>query len=111
DEWQLDATLAGAGAQPHPAGRERAHRIGETARPYFLQRRGWTECDRACQLDLFDVPHRAQLAERDAARLIILRDALHRAMQIDRLVVAGLADERDHALGLAERIGADEMRA
>ena len=36
---------------------------------------------------------------------------LHRAVQIDRLVVARLANERDHALRLAERIGADEMRA
>ena len=32
-------------------------------------------------------------------------------MQIDRLVVSRLADQRDHALRLAERIGADQMRA
>ena len=53
----------------------------------------------------------AQLAERDAAALIIMRDLLHRAMQIDRRVVAGRAQQRDHALRLAERIGADQMRA
>jgi hypothetical protein len=33
------------------------------------------------------------------------------AVQVDRLVVSGLADQRDHALRLAERIGTDEMRA
>src|SRR5262245_66522496 len=32
-------------------------------------------------------------------------------MQVNRLVVSGLADQRDHALRLAERIGPDEMRA
>ena len=32
-------------------------------------------------------------------------------MQINRLVVSGRADQRDHALRLAERIRADEMRA
>ncbi len=54
---------------------------------------------------------RAQLAERDATAFIIARDLLHRAVQIDRRVVAGLAQQRDHALRLAERIGADQMRA
>ena len=32
-------------------------------------------------------------------------------MQVDRLVVAGLARQLDHALRLAEAVGADEMRA
>ena len=32
-------------------------------------------------------------------------------MQIDRCVIAGLAQQLDHALRLAERIGADQMRA
>ena len=53
----------------------------------------------------------AQFAERDAALDVIVRDLLHRAVQIDRRVVAGLAQQRDHALRLAERIGADQMRA
>ncbi len=53
----------------------------------------------------------AQFAERDAAAFVIARDLLHRAVQIDRCVVTGLAQQRDHALRLAERIGADQMRA
>ena len=50
-------------------------------------------------------------AELYAAALIVLRDLLHRAMQIDRRVIAGLAQQRDHALCLAERISTDQMRA
>ena len=60
---------------------------------------------------LLGAAHAAQVAERDAATFVVARDALDRAVQIDRLVVAGLADERDHALRLAERIDADEVRA
>ena len=43
--------------------------------------------------------------------LVVAGDAFERAMQIDRAVVTGLANERDDALRLAERIGADQMRA
>ncbi len=32
-------------------------------------------------------------------------------MQVDRLIVTRGAQQRDDALGLAERVGADEMRA
>jgi hypothetical protein len=62
---------------------------------------------RSAFLDALD---RAQFAERDAAALVIARDLFHRAVQIDRRVVAGFAKQRDHALRLAERIGADQMR-
>ena len=52
----------------------------------------------------------ATFAERDAAARVVLRDLLHGAVQIDRRVVAGFPQQRDHALRLAERIGADQMR-
>ena len=65
----------------------------------------------AGKLGLVGVAHQAQFAQIDAARDVIARDALHRAVQVDWLVVPGRADQRDHALRLAERIGADEMRA
>ena len=110
DQRQLDAALARPRPHPHPARRERGDRIGEAARPQLLERRGRAERDGAGQLGLAGAAHAAQLAERDAAALVVVRDALERAVQIDRLVVAGLADERDDALRLAERIGADEMR-
>ncbi len=60
---------------------------------------------------LWRADHGAQLAEVDPARDVIARDALHRAVQVDRLVVPGRTNERDDALRLAERIGADQMRA
>src|SRR5262249_19691939 len=47
--------------------------------------------------------------EIDATALVIARDLLHRAMEIDRLVVSGVAEQRDQALRLAERVGADEV--
>ncbi len=61
---------------------------------------------------LLHAPGRPELAEGDAAALdnspVIV---FHRAVQIDRRVIAGRAQQRDHALRLAERIGADQMRA
>ena len=111
DQRQLDLALARARAHAHPAGRERGHRIGKAARPHFLHGRRRTQRDGAGELGLVGLARRPQLAQRDAARHVVARQAFHRAVQIDRLVVAGLPDQRDHALRLAERIGADEMRA
>src|SRR5918996_1096582 len=50
----------------------------------------------------------AKLAQVDPAADVVAGDRLQRAMQINRLVVARLANERDHPLRLAERIRADE---
>ncbi len=52
-----------------------------------------------------------QLAEIDAEPLIELRQRDDRAVQIDRLVISGIADDADHALAFAEIVGADQMRA
>ena len=52
-----------------------------------------------------------RLAEGDALALVELGQALHGAVQVDRLVVAGLPQERHDPLRLAERIGADDMGA
>ncbi len=43
-----------------------------------------------------------QFAKRNAAAFIVAGNLFHRAVQIDRRVVAGLTDQRDHALSLAE---------
>ncbi len=67
--------------------------------------------DGAGEIGLLHAPDRAQVAQRHTAALIIAGDLFHRAMQIDRCVVAGFSQQRDHALCLAERIGADQMRA
>src|SRR5690606_29074333 len=55
--------------------------------------------------------HGADIAERNTVRLVELRETLDRAVHVDRLVVAGIVDERHEPLRLAERIGTDEMRA
>ena len=49
--------------------------------------------------------HRSVLATRET--LLIM--ALHRPMEIDRPVVPSLPDQCHDALGLAQRIGADDM--
>src|SRR5262249_16501757 len=51
-----------------------------------------------------------QFTERNAAADIVAGDALHCAMQIDRRGMARLAQQRDNALRLAQKIRADEMR-
>ena len=52
-----------------------------------------------------------RVARGDALAFVEFGQALHRAMEIDRLVVALLADQRHDPLRLAERIGADDMGA
>ena len=108
---QFDAALAGARAHPHPARGEGRDRIGKAPRPDVRGGRRRRQRDGAGEIGLLHALDRAQLAERDATAFIVVRDLLHRAVQIDRRVVAGLAQQRDHALRLAERIGADQMRA
>ena len=54
---------------------------------------------------------RRQRPERDPLGLVEPAELLHRAVQVDRAVVAGVAQHPDHALRLAERIGADQVRA
>ena len=108
---QFDAALPGAGPHPHPARGERRHRIGKAPGPDVRRRRRRRQRDGAGEIGFLHALDRTQFAERDAAALIVRRDLLHRAMQIDRRVVAGQTQQRDHALRLAERIGADQMRA
>ena len=112
DERQLDAALAGALAHPHPARGEAGHRIGEAPRPAVGEGGRRADDDRAGEIGLAAALQRRRLerAEIDALFLIELAEFLERAVDIDRLRIAGLADQRDHPLRLAERIGADEMR-
>ncbi len=107
---QLDAALAGARPHPHPARRERRHRIGKPAGPAVLQRRRRAQRDGAGEIGLAGIAHRPQLAERDVA-FVIAGDRFHRPVQVDRFVVAGPSDQRHDPLRLAERIGADQMGA
>ncbi len=67
--------------------------------------------DGAGQLRLGRDRGRAQIAQRHAQPLIGAAQRHLRAVQVDRAVPAGLAQQRDHPLALAERVGADDVRA
>ena len=47
----------------------------------------------------------------DNAALVVARDRFHRAVDIDRSIVSSRAQHGHHALGLAERVGADQVRS
>ena len=109
---QLDAALARARAHAHPArGESRAPDRESAATRRSCSADGGQSAMAPASSALLAPRTSSQLAEIDAALCVVARDLLHRAVQIDRLVVAGLAEQRDDALRLAERIGADEMRA
>src|SRR6266478_5951720 len=91
----------------HPSRGKASHRIGEAPRPQLLERRGRTERESAGKLDLLRIARELEPSEVDAVTSIVASDLLHCAMHIDRLIISGLPDHRDHALRLAERIGAD----
>ncbi len=111
DERKLDPALARAGANPHPPGGESRHRIGKFARPEILQRARRADHDFAGKLGAIAQGDAAQIAKLDPLGRIIGGEPLHRAMQIDRPLIARGPQQRDDPLRLAERIGADEMRA
>src|SRR5262249_27453982 len=46
-----------------------------------------------------------------AVRRVVAGERLERAVQVDRRIVSGKAQEGDHALRLAERVDTDEVRA
>ena len=109
---QFDAALARARAHPHPARGERRDRIGKAPRPEIGGGADGGASVMVPARSAFFMPCTGRSSPSAMPRLsIVVRDLFHRAMQVDRRVVAGLADQRDHALRLAERIGADQMRA
>ena len=110
-EGQLDALLARPRPHAHPARREAGDRVGEAARPEVLDRRGRAEHDRAGELAALGGGDLRGLAERDALAPVELGQPLHGAVQVDRAVEALLAQQRHHPLGLAERVGADDVGA
>ena len=98
-------------AHAHPATRKGIDRIAEAARPAVAECRRRTHDDAATHRFRVRLRDRAQLAEVDAEPLIKLGQRDDGAVQIDRVVVAGIADDADHALAFAEIVGADQMRA
>ena len=95
DERQLDAALAGAGADLHPAGGEGDQRVGEAADPGALEGRGRAEDDLAGEVAGAAAGEGGvgEVAEGDAAGGVVVAEAAERAVEVDRGVVAGGAEE------------------
>ncbi len=96
-------------ADAHPAGGEGGQGFGEFPAPEIVDGTWRAQNDLAGQCA--GTGRLAHIAEVDADGLIISGDLFQRAVDIDWGVVAGLTQECDHALCLAERVGADKMRA
>ena len=111
DERQLDPLLARPAAHSHPAGGEGGDGIGEAPGPQVLDRGGRAEHDRAPQRLALRRDDLRRLPEGDPLRLVELRQALQRPVDVDRAVEALLPEEGHHALGLAESVGADDVGA
>ena len=113
DERQLDAALAGAGADLHPAGGEGDERVGEAADPGALEGGGGAEDDLAGEVAGAAAGEGGvgEVAEGDAAGGVVVAEAAEGAVEVDGGVVAGGAEQGDQALGLAEGVDADEVGA
>src|SRR5262249_56325155 len=110
-EGQWGVVLAGTREDAHPSRGEGSHWIGEASGPQVFQGGRRTERDGAGEICLVRRTRELKASEVDAPALVVARDLLHCAVKVDRLVVSGLANQRHHALCLAERIGSDEMSA
>ena len=111
DERQLDAALAGARPDPHPAGGEGGQGIAQAPRPAAGKLGGRAHDESARQCLPGQAGDRGERAERDALALIEGAELLEGAMEIDRGIEAGLPQGDDHALALAEPVDAEKMRA
>ncbi len=106
---QLDAGLAGALLDAHPARGDGQHRIGQPPAPAILDGGGRRDDDLAGEFGLAGTERVPEFAQRNAAFDIEFAEPDHRAVQVDRRVVAGVAQERDHPLRLAQRVAADDV--
>ncbi len=106
---QFHPARLGPLAHRHPAGGHRHHRIGQPVGPAIGDGAGRGEHQRALQLGLGGGGGGQQFAELHALLLIDLAHPAQRAVQENRSLPAGLAQQRDHPLAFAERIAADDM--
>ena len=111
DEGKFDALLARPRPHPHPAGGEAGDGIGEAAGPEVLDGGGRADHDGAGELAPVSGGDLRRVAERNALAPVELGEPFHGAVQVDGPIEALLAQQRHHALRLAERIGADDVRA
>src|SRR5262249_7370653 len=99
------------GRTRHPPQAQTGNGGGKSGGPKSVKAaRGQEDRDRAGEIGLGGAAREPQLAKRNAALSVVVCDFLHRAVQIDWRLVARFSQERDQALRLADRIGADEVR-
>ena len=108
---QFHPALLGALLYCHPAGGLTDHRVGQAARPAVTKCRWWGDDDMSGKGCLVAVEGFLQIAEIDPLAGIIGAQFFLRAMKENRRVMSGLADQPDHPLRLAKRIGTDDMAA
>ena len=86
DEGELDAALAGAGADLHPAGGEGDERVGEAADPGAFEGGGGAEDDLAGEVAGAAAGEGGvgEVAEGDAAGGVVVAEAAQRAVEVDR---------------------------
>ena len=113
DQRQLHPALLGTLADAHPAGSKARHRVGKASRPAVGEGRRRSDHDGAGKVALRAAldRRRLQFAETDPLALVIVAELGQRAVHVDRPVVSCIADQPDDTLRLAERVGADQMRA
>ena len=108
---QFHPALLGALLYCHPAGGLTDHRVGQAARPAVTKCRWRGDDDMSGKGCLVAVEGLLQIAEIDPLAGIIGAQFFLRAMKENRRVMSGLADQLDHPLRLAKRIGTDDMAA
>lgn len=113
DDRQFHALLARALADTHPARGKARNGIGKAPGPAVLKGGRRADNDTAGKIlrrTCFQ-RRRGQGAKIDALRLVIVAEFCQGTMDVDRSVIAGIAQHADDPLRLAQCIGADEMRA
>ena len=106
---QFHPARLGPLAHRHPARRHRHHGIGQPPRPPVGDGAGRGQDQGAAQLVLGRLRGGEQGAEPHALLFIDLAHTKKRAVQVDRRVPAGLAQQGDHPLALSERVAADDV--
>lgn len=111
NERQLNTALADALFDGHPAGGHGENRFIHAAGPWFFQCAGRGDDDLAFEFFLRDARGFTDFAEINAGAFVVISAVPRAAVQVNWRIVAGEAQEADDALGFAEAVGSDEMRA
>ena len=111
DKGEFDAFAFGALADAHPTAGHADDGFVEAAGPSVGDGAGGGDDDGAGEGGLVGDGGGEKRAEGDAEAFIGGAEGGHGAVEVDGRVPAGLAQEGDHALRLAEGVGADDVGA